>query len=877
MSTLGIDVRFSDNVDALSRNLATGLRQVDATKASIDKLVDSLSGSKQLQAADKWAQALQRIGGEAGPLAGIQKLTNDELERGSGVIDRAIAKYQTLGATAPKSLTDIATAIDKIQADRIAAAGDAANKAGGQFSALGHYLNELKIPTDNAAASFTGLKGTLTEVWESPTSAVQKFAGAVGTDLAGLAGTAGVVGAGIAGGLAVAGVAAFELAEKAAGVGGALNDLSEKTGIAVPVLSRWGNAAQVAGGSVETLANYAFELQKRLSESPDTFAKGLERINLDFNSFKALSPDEALTTYATALKNTENPQERIAAGVETMGKQFRDAAPLLYKLNDALELTRDLNPWTDAEAAQAEAFEMHVANIRVHAEAMATAFGRGVLPAVDSVITKLTAFGQSEFMKVALQAATLSGGLINLLPTPEPRKDVALPKDQPVGLIEGSSFDHTQQLVDGFLKDQAAAQAKYVKSWQSTEDEISKIWGEAFIAAVDIDKNTLAGRLAILNQQRQNDEAAAATKIAEGTKSEDQYQQLIAAIDAKYAALSYDALLDSNRKELAAVQKLESDKSAASAEGLQKMGLVPQKLFDAWDKSLDKQLQDTQKSIDATSELWREYGELQVTRTGSTVDGQIAQVQRWFDNEVAKLKDDDQNWQAHYDALAAVAQAKTQIIIEKNDPLLKAWKGLNVDLRQDWANTWDAALEKNGSFVDALIEPWKQMESAWTKVLAAMVADWEGQFVQKLGISIPGITRTPGNGGSGAGSGLNLGNLNLGSLFSRGGSSDFGGPSGAGPGDYYGPTEGDGYYGPTTGGSSTSDASSSSSSSGGRGGQLAAAGIGVGAGVLAGLTANYTTKGGQVAHFAAEGAQYGAIAGPIGAGSAPASARWSAR
>jgi hypothetical protein len=879
MSDLSLAVKWSDNTADLARNLTTGLRAVDATKASVDKLVDSLSGSKQLQAADRWSQALQKLGGDAGPLAGIAKLTNDEIERGSGVIDRAIAKYQTLGTTAPKSLTDIATAIDKIQADRIAAAGDAANTAGGKFSALGKLVEDLKPKTDTAAGAFTSLKGSLSEAFENPTSSIQKFAGAVGTDLTAAAGTAGIAAAGIAGGLAVAGLAAFGFAEKAAGIGGQLNDLNEKTGVSVETLSRWRNAATVAGTSVDALANATFMMQKNLEENPTKFAEGLERLNLDYAGFKELAPEQQLETLATALKNTADPATRTAAGYETMGRQFRDLAPALYKLNDALEATKDLNPWTEKEAAQAEQFEMHVASIRTHIDAIGESLGRSVLPSVEHFVGALDTLAQwtpgqhmANLLKVmgglasggvtGAIGAVVGAGVDNLPPAFVGPQET--PKAPTPGLVEGSSFQHTQELVAGFLKEQQAAQDKYVRAWQQTEDSIQAIWSEAFVARANLEDGSLKSQLAVLAARRQNDENAAATKIAETTGSEDQLNAMLSAIDAKYDALSYNALLASNRKELEAVQKLESDKVAASLDGAQKMGLVPQRVFDAWSKSLDKQQQDTQKSIDATSELWREYGELQVSRTGSTVDGQIAQVQRWFDNEVAKLKDDDENWQAHYDALAAVAQAKTQAIIEKNDPLLKAWKGLNVDLRQDWANTWDAALEKNGSFVDALISPWKAMESAWTKVLAAMVADWEAQFVQKLGFSIPGITGTPGSGSSGAGGGVNLGNLNLGSLFSRGGSSDFGGASGAGPGDYYGPTEGDGYYGPTTGGDSTGS-SSGSSSGGGRGGQLAAAGIGIGAGVLAGLTANYTTKGGQVAHFAAEGAQYGALAGPIGA------------
>ena len=76
----------------------------------------------------------------------------------------------------------------------------------------------------------------------------------------------------------------------------------------------------------------------------------------------------------TSILGADIPQARIAAGTETMGKMFRDAAPLLYKLHDALGMVKNISPWSDAEAAKAEPAKPE----SVKAEAIKAEESRGV-------------------------------------------------------------------------------------------------------------------------------------------------------------------------------------------------------------------------------------------------------------------------------------------------------------------------------------------------------------------------------------------------------------------------------------------------------------------------------------------------------------------
>jgi len=64
------------------------------------------------------------------------------------------------------------------------------------------------------------------------------------------------------------------------------------------------------------------------------------------------------------------------------------------------------------------------------------------------------------------------------------------------------------------------------------------------------------------------------------------------------------------------------------------------------------------KSIEETTKLWDEYFKLRVEHGGTTLDIQKAQIQQWFDDEVAKLNDADNNWSEHYAAIEAVAREK---------------------------------------------------------------------------------------------------------------------------------------------------------------------------------------------------------------------------
>ncbi len=564
---MDFNVRWSDNTPDLARNLALGLTQVQATQQSVDKLVTSLSGDTQIKAADRWAQALQKLGGEAGALGGIQKLTATETDRATAAIEKALSKYQALGVEAPKALQDIAAALQAV--------GAKSDESGQKLSAFAAHLEELKPKTDSAHAAFTSLHGTLSEMWENPTAAVGKLSGAIATDLSGSLGTAGVVAGGVAAAFVAAGVAAFELAEHAAQVGGELENLHLKTGMSVEGLSKLSYAAQVAGGSVDQIASAMFMFEKQAGNDAPKVAAGMELIGLRLEDIKQLAPEDQFTAIATALSKTEDATTRNAAGADIFGRSFRDLAPLVMKLNDALELTKDITPWTAEQAKQAEEFEMHLASIRVHFDAIATNLGREVLPSVDKFVSALDTMSHwepSQWMKLLLTSG-IGPGSMGIIPLDQEHQAPVLlnrggvPRDTGMAgvtlpprpgidpSIVGADEKEVEKILDALTKANEAAAKKYAAEWQRNEDEILKLHGEALIAEQQIDKNSLASQLNVLEQKRVNEQQSWATRIAESTKSADELNRGAAQINRKYDALEHDA-------ELTAVRKIEDDKKA---------------------------------------------------------------------------------------------------------------------------------------------------------------------------------------------------------------------------------------------------------------------------------------------------------------------------
>ena len=236
-----------------------------------------------------------------------------------------------------------------------------------------------------------------------------------------------------------------------------------------------------------------------------------------------------------------------------------------------------------------------------------------------------------------------------------------------------------------------------------------------------------------------------------------------------YAPIAADVVKQTNDiyNAVKKVEGAENDKVANSFKNLE-----------TWNKAQAKaneiQMKDTMTSLDETERLWTEYYDRVDASTLNSTDYKKLKVQEWFDQEVLKLKEDDENWSNHYDALYAVTQQKMDEISKENDPYFKHVKDLLNDIEGGpggWTDTFAKTLADTRDFKAAAKSVWDEIGTQIKGVFAAVLSDLLKEFFAPLAAKISGIlTSLLGTGGKGGLLGL------LAGLFGGGGD-----PSGTTP------------------------------------------------------------------------------------------------
>src|SRR5678816_432295 len=137
-----INIRWSDNTKELTSNLKQGLNQIEATRASAEKMARSLGGENLIRAAHNYVAAVQQVGG-------ANKLTAAEQERVNTVLQKAIDKYTALGKTAPASMKALSDELKRlsVNADLLKKSAEATTSGGlfGNLSKLSGALSSVGL------------------------------------------------------------------------------------------------------------------------------------------------------------------------------------------------------------------------------------------------------------------------------------------------------------------------------------------------------------------------------------------------------------------------------------------------------------------------------------------------------------------------------------------------------------------------------------------------------------------------------------------------------------------------------------------------------------------------------------------------------------
>jgi hypothetical protein len=266
-------------------------------------------------------------------------------------------------------------------------------------------MKQMESGADTASAKLSKLGSgfNIKEAINDPLSAGKTLMGEYAESI----GPVGVAGLAATGVLVAMGAASFKLATDAAHVGAAFDDMADKTGLSVPVLSKYSNAAQVIGVDMNTLTDVVFKLERGLGENTAAFQSGLKTMGTSTEELKAAGPDRYLELVTAGLRGIPDPAARAAAGNAVLGRGYKDVAAALMDLDAGMKLTADLSPWTAKQAADAEAFEFQIASIKTHISATATAIGNELIPAAGLLVDVLARTGTA-----AVHVADL-GGLVS--------------------------------------------------------------------------------------------------------------------------------------------------------------------------------------------------------------------------------------------------------------------------------------------------------------------------------------------------------------------------------------------------------------------------------------------------------------------------------
>lgn len=267
--SVNIVVKWADNTKDLAANLKACTDAITATKASVDKLVQSLGGDKLITAAHRMVAAIGEIGG-------AEKLTNAERDRTNALLDKAIQKYTALGKEAPAAM-----------------------------KALELETRKVEDATKGAVSP--------TEAWAAALGNVKTVMGALG------------VGVSIG---AIVGLTK-SVVSSALETASALTDLANKTGLSTETIQRMQFVAKQSGTDMTVFADAAFKLGVNLQEGTAKAREGAQALGLDWHALRAASPDEQFNQVVQALEAMEDPQKRNAAAVALFGKTAKEILPAI--------------------------------------------------------------------------------------------------------------------------------------------------------------------------------------------------------------------------------------------------------------------------------------------------------------------------------------------------------------------------------------------------------------------------------------------------------------------------------------------------------------------------------------------------------------------
>lgn len=449
-----------------------------------------------------------------------------------------------------------------------------------------------------------------------------------------------------------------------------MEKLATQTGMTVGEIAKLQEVSRVSSVDLETMSRASQNLQDSLGDT-----KGIEAINklgLSFVAVRNASPYDALKMVTEALGGVTDESQKTQLAHDLLKGASKEMAAAMK--TDWDSVTANVNTNVDAQIAA-------VNRLKTATVGIWTNFKNEAITSLGNVALAIEKLKDSpiEFGKMFLEASR-KGGDINLV-------------INTIGQMEAHVRSATA----------AAQTGKLVPEMPKLEtlQNLATISGTAWQAGqTGADAAAEATRRAQAEYKKQTEETIKLHEAYVNLNSAgSSWQDTLAAMDQDLVAtLTYYTSAGASVDDLKRAFGATEIQIHAVSEAVREQ----QKVLDDFDKDVIK-----------TRELWIQLGQTQIERTGTATDKMVADIERWFNSEVAKLKESDLNYRAHYTALAAVANEKLGGIMVNWDQL----KDKSLASLQDTAAraeaTWaEAAAHMDQYSVDTVEALRKQADAA---------------------------------------------------------------------------------------------------------------------------------------------------------------------
>jgi hypothetical protein len=167
-----------------------------------------------------------------------------------------------------------------------------------------------------------------------------------------------------------------------------LNDLKDATGASIGNLSALEDVAARTGTSFETVQAALVKFNQALAGAKpgSAAAEVFRRLGLSLADLRDQDPAEALRQTAVALARFPDDGNKARASMELFGRSLGQVAPLLADLAKSGELNATV---TEKQAAEAEAFNIKLAQFAKNATDAGRAVAGALLPSMNSLLEVL--------------------------------------------------------------------------------------------------------------------------------------------------------------------------------------------------------------------------------------------------------------------------------------------------------------------------------------------------------------------------------------------------------------------------------------------------------------------------------------------------------